>query len=185
MFIRYKQVNVVYVDRNDGFNLNSTLTLKILKLNKWSFISGIILLTFHSTTNNFNIKEFFYFHNFAANMQVLFMMITIILNTRLSFLTSQITSKRIAKIRLIITLMLIIGLIFFTIMTVLSISAFKNDFYSSARLFWKHSDGGYVYHVIASITQWILFFLSTSFFGTFYHEFKRIRIMKLVLLNNI
>eukprot|EP00122_Pirum_gemmata_P003795 Pgem_evm1s3441 len=46
---------------------------------------------------------------------------------------------------------------------------------------WKPGDSGYVYHIISTLSEWLLAFTFLAFYLTFYNDFKALRISAVLI----
>ena len=132
---------------------------------------GIVTSLLLSIIANFRVSEFPEFHFLSAHLLLIISMITLILYTRLSFLTPHVTAHKMAKIRLImVTFIIILGISLITT-TILVLPKLKN-MTTERRLKWKPEDDGYLENAIGSMLEWLWVFLTSIYIGTFHYELK-------------
>lgn len=162
--VRYKQVEQqcrdnLIPDANREFALN-----------KLSLFVGLASAAGLSIVANFQELQLFVVHMIGAYSAFGFGLIYCVLQTRLSFYMFPIVKAGLvlARCRLVLTIILAIAFTTSTVFGPLAIKQFKGDDVTN----WKPDDGGYMFHVISSVCEWISAMAIDFFILSFAHEFK-------------
>lgn len=162
--VRYKQVEQQCRD-----NLLPDAN-RYFTLNKWSFVVGLASAAGLSIVANFQELQLFTIHMIGAFSAFGFGLIYCVSQTRLSYYMYPIVKSGLllARCRLALTILLAITFISSSIFGPISIKYFHGTDTTN----WKPSDGGYLYHVISSVCEWISAMAIDFFLLSFAHEFK-------------
>ena len=162
--VRYKQVEQQCRD-----NLIPCAN-KVFALNKWSFFAGLISSAGLSIVANFQELQLFTVHMIGAFSAFGFGLIYCAIQTRLSYYMYPIVQSglTLARCRLFLTILLAITYITSSVFGPISIKYF----HGTDTTHWEPSDGGYIYHVISSVCEWISAMSIDFFILSFAHEFK-------------
>lgn len=162
--IRYKQVEQQCRD-----NLIPDAN-KVFALNKWSFFTGLASAAGLSIVANFQELQLFTIHMIGAFSAFGFGLIYCASQTRLSYYMYPIVKSGLllARARLVLTIVLAITFVTSSIFGVISI----NFFHGTDTTNWKPEDGGYTFHLISSICEWISAMAIDFYILSFAHEFK-------------
>lgn len=162
--VRYKQVEQQCRD-----NLIPDAN-RVFALNKTSLFIGIASAIGLSIVANFQELQLFTIHMIGAFSAFGFGLIYCAVQTRLSYYMCPIVSSGLilARCRLVLTTILAITFITSSIFGPISIKYFHGTDTTN----WKPNDGGYLYHVISSICEWISALAIDFFILSFAHEFK-------------
>lgn len=162
--VRYKQV-----DQQCRDNLLPDAE-RVLALNKFSLFIGLASAAGLSIVANFQELQLFTVHMIGAFSAFGFGLIYCALQTRLSYYMRPITrsGQTVARCRLALTTVLATTFIISSIFGPISIRYFHGTDTTN----WKPTDGGYTYHVISSVCEWISALAIDFFILSFAHEFK-------------
>lgn len=162
--VRYKQVEQQCRD-----SLLPTAN-RVIQLNKWSFFIGLASAAGLSIVANFQELQLFTIHMIGAFSAFGFGLIYCIIQTKLSYSLYPIVKSGLllARCRLGLTILLAVTFIISSIFGPISIRYFHGTDTTN----WKPSDGGYLFHVISSICEWISALAIDFFILSFAHEFK-------------
>lgn len=162
--VRYKQVEQQCRD-----NLIPDAN-KIFALNKVSFFLGLASAAGLSIVANFQELQLFTIHMIGAFSAFGFGLIYCALQTRLSYYMCLIVDSGLilARCRLVLTVILAITFITSSVFGPISIRYFHGTDTTN----WRPEDGGYLYHVISSVCEWISAMAIDFFILSFAHEFK-------------
>lgn len=143
---------------------------KVFALNKWSFFVGLASAAGLSIVANFQELQLFVIHMIGAFSAFGFGLIYCIIQTKLSYNMYPIVKSGLilARCRLALTILLAVTFITSSVFGPISIKYFHGTDTTN----WKPSDGGYLYHVISSICEWISALSIDFFILSFAHEFK-------------
>lgn len=143
---------------------------KVFALNKFALVSGLLSALGVSIVANFQELQLFTIHMIGAISAFGFGLIYCATQTRLSYFMCPIVQSGLflARYRLILTLILAAT---FTISTVFGPISIKY-FHGTDITNWHPEDGGYVYHVISSVCEWISALALDFYILSFAHEFK-------------
>lgn len=162
--VRYKQVEQ---QCRDNLMPDSN---RLFALNKWSFYIGLASAAGLSIVANFQELQLLTVHMIGAFSAFGFGLLYCIAQTRLSYHVYPIVTKGLTVARCRLALTIILGVSFVT-STVFGPISFKY-FHGTDTTNWKPDDGGYVYHVISSVAEWISAMAIDFFILSFAHEFK-------------
>lgn len=162
--IRYKQVEQQCRD-----NLIPDAN-RVIAINKRSFVVGLLSAAGLSIVANFQELQLFTIHMIGAFSAFGFGLIYCAAQTWLSYYMYPIVKSGLllARCRLALTCLLAVT---FTISSVFGPISIKY-FHGTDTTNWKPTDGGYIYHVISSICEWISALAIDFFILSFAHEFK-------------
>lgn len=162
--IRYKQVEQQCRD-----NILPAAD-RIFSLNRWALFLGLLSAFGLSIVANFQELQLFTIHMIGANLAFGLGLIYCATQTRLSYHMYPIMSSglKVARCRLVLTIILGITFITSSVLGPISIA----HFHGTDTTNWKPEDGGYLYHVISSICEWISAMSIDFFILSFAHEFK-------------
>lgn len=162
--VRYKQVEQQCRD-----NMLACAN-RVFALNKSAFIIGLLSTAGLSIVANFQELQLFTVHMIGAFSAFGFGLIYCAAQTRLSYYMYPIVHSGLllARCRLALTFVLAIT---FSISTVFGPISIKY-FHGTDTTNWRPNDGGYVFHVISSVSEWISAMSLDLFILSFAHEFK-------------
>lgn len=162
--VRYKQVEQQCRD-----NLIPCAN-KVFALNKVAFFLGLASAAGLSIVANFQELQLFTIHMIGAFSAFGFGLIYCACQTRLSYYMYPIVQSGLllARCRLALTILLSITFTSSSIFGPISIRYFHGTDTTN----WKPEDGGYAFHVISSICEWISAMSIDFFILSFAHEFK-------------
>lgn len=162
--IRYKQVEQQCRD-----NLIPDAN-RVFKLNKWSFFVGLASTVGLSIVANFQELQLFVVHMIGAFTAFGFGLIYCSTQTKLSYYMYPIVKSGLllARCRLALTIVLAITFVTSSVFGPISF----NYFHGKDVTKWQPEDGGYLYHVISSICEWISALAVDFYILSFAHEFK-------------
>lgn len=162
--IRYKQVEQQCCD-NLTPNAND-----IFKLNKVAMFLGLLSASGLSVVANFQELQLFTVHMIGAVSAFGFGLLYCIAQTRLTYSMRTIMTSGLflARCRLALTILLAITFFSSIIFGPISIKYFHGTDTTN----WKPGDGGYIFHLISSICEWISALSIDFFILSFVHEFK-------------
>lgn len=162
--IRYKQVEQQCRD-----NLMPCAN-NVFALNRWAAFIGLASAAGLSIVANFQELQLFTIHMIGAFSAFGFGLIYCACQTRLSYYMYPIVQSGLllARCRLALTILLAITFITSSVFGPISIKYFHGTDTTK----WKPSDGGFVYHVISSVCEWISAMALDFFILSFAHEFK-------------
>jgi hypothetical protein len=128
----------------------------------------------------FRSSEHLVIHIIAGLTGCAIAIIFLITQTKMSYiLITNVNSLRIARIRLICTILAFIFGTFATLAVILSAFGLKVQNHSKVlsveRLLWDESYGGYVAHCLSAMFEWLAMLTLSPFFATFVPEFKNIK----------
>lgn len=143
---------------------------RVFALNKAAFVIGLLSTAGLSIVANFQELQLFTVHMIGAFSAFGFGLLYCAAQTRLSYYMHPIVHSGLllARYRLALTIILATT---FTISTVFGPISIK-FFHGTDTTNWKPSDGGYIYHVISSVSEWISAMSINFFILSFAHEFK-------------
>lgn len=143
---------------------------KVFTLNKISLYIGILSACGLSIVANFQELQLFIMHMIGAYSAFGFGLIYCIMQTRISYHMYPIVKSglTLARCRLALTIILGVTFITSTVLGPIAIHYFKGKDIT----IWQPSDGGYLYHVISSVCEWISAISIDLFLLSFAHEFK-------------
>lgn len=162
--IRYKQVEQQCRD-----NLIPDAN-RVFSLNRIALYLGLASAAGLSIVANFQELQLFTIHMIGACSAFGFGLIYCAVQTRLSYYMYPIVKSGLLLARSRLALTIILGITFITSLIFASISI--KHFHGTDTTNWKPSDGGYLYHVISSICEWISALAIDFFILSFAHEFK-------------
>lgn len=162
--IRYKQVEQQCRD-----NLIPDAN-RVFALNKWSFFIGLASAVGLSIVANFQELQLFVVHMIGAFTAFGFGLIYSVIQTRLSYYMYPIVKSGLllARCRLALTVILALTYVTSSIFGPISFRLFHGEDFTK----WRPEDGGYLYHVISSICEWISALAIDFYILSFAHEFK-------------
>lgn len=162
--VRYKQVEQQCRD-----NLLPDAN-RVFALNKWSFFLGLASAAGLSIVANFQELQLFIVHMIGAFTAFGFGLIYCVIQTRLSYHMYPIVKSGLllARCRLALTVILALTFITGSINGPISFELFHGKDMTK----WGPEDGGYLYHVISSICEWISALAIDFYILSFAHEFK-------------
>lgn len=162
--VRYKQVEQQCRD-----NLIPSAN-KVFALNKWSFFAGLISACGLSIVANFQELQIFTVHMIGAFSAFGFGLLYCAIQTRLSYYMFPIVQSGLflARCRLFLTIVLAITYITSSVFGPISYKYFHGTDTTN----WRPEDGGYIYHVISSVCEWISAMSIDFYILSFAHEFK-------------
>lgn len=143
---------------------------RVLALNKAALIIGLLSTAGLSILANFQELQLFAVHMIGAYSSLGFGLIYCVAQTRLSYYMYPIVQSGlfVARYRLALTIILAITFIISTVFGPIA----RVYFHGTDTVNWKPSDGGYIYHVISSVSEWISVMSLNFFILNFAHEFK-------------
>ncbi|XP_053402215.1 DNA damage-regulated autophagy modulator protein 2-like isoform X2 [Mercenaria mercenaria] len=169
---------IIYTRYLQGqFHVESNENRKNLKhLNTAAFITGILTIFGVSLVGNFQATIVWEVHLIGAFLAFGVGFVYMILQTIFSCMSVSLDRKiegnslciRVFRIALCVAdfvLFIILG-----IAARLSIS--KGPGPGISRLHWSSDEPGYAEHLVATISQWLVAFITLIYFATFYEEFK-------------
>lgn len=164
ILVRYKQVEQ---QCRDNLTANSN---RIISLNKIALYVGLASAAGLSIVANFQELQLFTIHMIGAFSAFGFGLIYCILQTKLSYSMHTIVKSGLflARCRLALTIILALTFIASSIFGPISI----RHFHGTDTTNWKPDDGGYLFHVISSVCEWISALAIDFFLLSFAHEFK-------------
>ncbi|KAG8131935.1 putative DNA damage-regulated autophagy modulator protein [Naja naja] len=183
MYVRYKQVSALNPEEP-----------KILRLNKAGLVIGMVSCFGICIVANFQKNIVYVIHAFGASLTFGIGIIYILVQTIISYkMQPQIHGKDIFWIRFTMLLWCIISLVtsilcgfhnvvFYknryslmikvAICTLILIRLIGSDYLTRQR--WNPQEKGCTFHIIATVSEWSLFFTFVSFFLTFIRDFQKI-----------
>jgi len=190
-WIRYKQIRYV-CDNNPEFNNNDkTVTTdqieRLLRYNKYGLYMSVLIMLSMSAVGAFRSTEHLELHLAIGAFPAFFASFAYFcIQAHASYkLTPSVNTLRIARFRLIITILaFIFGIIMITTIIVATIQAVFDgvpnyqELRGPLRLKWDESWGGLVAHVVSTVTENLMIFMMCPFFASFINEFRRISVQK-------
>lgn len=163
LYVRYKLVKSIVQPEDDS----------ILKLNKHAFFWGILSPLGLSLVANFQETSVEIVHVIGATMVLGFGVVYEFLQTAISFrMHPSYNGLRICKVRLVISIISVIGFLTSTTSAVVSrIQGHPED-----KLHWKPTDGGFAAHITSTISEWVTALAFIGFFFTFISDFRKLNI---------
>lgn len=143
---------------------------RVFALNKWSFFVGLASVIGLSIVANFQELQLFTVHMIGAFSTFGFGLIYCATQTRLSYYMYPIVESGLYLARCRLALTVLLAITFVTSSTFGPVS--MEYFHGSDTTNWKPADGGYIYHVISSVCEWISTLAIDFFILSFAHEFK-------------
>lgn len=162
--VRYKQVEQ---QCRDNLMPDSN---KLLALNKWSLFIGLFSAAGLSIVANFQELQLFTVHMIGAFSAFGFGLIYCMAQTKLSYRVYPIVNNGLAVARCRLALTIILAVSFMITISFGPLSL--KQFHGTDTTNWKPEDGGYIYHVISSVSEWISAMAIDFFILSFAHEFK-------------
>lgn len=143
---------------------------KVFWLNKVSLFIGLASAAGVSIVANFQELQLFTIHMIGAFSAFGFGLIYCAIQTKLSYHMYPIVKSGLflARCRLALTIILAITFITSSVFGPISIKYFHGTDTTN----WKPTDGGYLYHVISSVCEWISALSINFYILSFAHEFK-------------
>jgi len=143
---------------------------KVFALNRWSFLFGLLSAAGVSIVANFQELQLFTVHMIGASVAFGFGLVYCAIQTHLSYYMYPIVQSglTLARCRLFLTIVLAVSYVTSSVFGPMAYANFKG----SDQTKWKPSDGGYLYHVISSVCEWISALSIDFFILSFAHEFK-------------
>ncbi|CAG9859022.1 unnamed protein product [Phyllotreta striolata] len=174
IYLRFRQVE----DLQSKYQLSSILN----KLNNYSFYAGIISILGGLIVANFQVRQTFFVHLTGAAICFGFGTVCQALQAIISFKVYPHVGNRLLNIsRVIVTLLSVITCTSTSVCAILSFSQYKGNDMNK----WKPDDGGYTFHVISAVSEYILIATTTINLVSFAEEFKYIEIHKPIITNQV
>lgn len=162
--VRYKQVEQQCCD-NLMPNAND-----IFKLNKIAMFLGLLSAAGLSVVANFQELQLFTIHMIGAVSAFGFGLLYCMAQTRLTYSMRTIMTSGLCLARCRLALTVLLAITFFSSIIFGPISI--RYFHGTDTTNWKPGDGGYIFHVISSVCEWISALSIDFFILSFVHEFK-------------
>lgn len=143
---------------------------KVFTLNKISLWFGLIASAGVSIIANFQELQLWTIHMMGGSLAFGFGTLYCILQTRISYSMFPMVKSGLilARCRLALTIILAICSIISTVFGTISIYYFKGKDITV----WKPTDGGYLYHLISTICEWVAALSFDFYILSYAHEFK-------------
>ncbi|CAH0552920.1 unnamed protein product [Brassicogethes aeneus] len=162
MFIRHKYIEMIFKNEKN-------YSPKILLINKWSFLFGLLGCFGMTIVANFQETANLTTHFFGASLTFLIGSVHFILQTFISWKTNISTFTK--YMRLFISS--IVLPLFITTLTSANLSMRK--FHGKDKLTWGKNDGGYELHLVSTFTEWIMAISLNLYVLTYTNEFKNVK----------
>ncbi|XP_045175772.1 DNA damage-regulated autophagy modulator protein 1-like [Mercenaria mercenaria] len=169
IYTRYRQI--LY-----HFEQNSPAKY-LLHINTAAFITGLLTIFGVSLVGNFqatNILEVHLLGAFLAfGVSFVYMILQTIISCKSVPSENDGNSPCIKGFRIVLCVVDLVVLILLGILTPVAIS--KGPGPGKSRLHWSADEPGYAEHLVATISEWLVAFITVIYFATFYKEFKHFR----------
>lgn len=183
-FIRYMQIrsivessvfiDIICPDRDEERILETIKRYK--SINFWSFIIGMISAFSSCGTGAFRLGESFILHHLAAGGIFINTPIYMIIQTWFSYkFVGSVNSQNIYKARYYITVFNLSTVTLFAITLIASRLKFSGDFHNVIeRAFWTPSKGGFIAHIINTMSEWLFLLSIAPYVYLFAYDFSRL-----------
>ncbi|XP_060577473.1 DNA damage-regulated autophagy modulator protein 1-like [Ruditapes philippinarum] len=174
IYIRYKQI------------LKQTTVVKTL--NRASFFIGLLSIFGVSLVGNFEQTSVVVVHLIGAFLAFAVGFVYIILQTIISFKSTDLerpgNTPFIRKLRIVLCVVDAIFLILLGVAPQVAHSMGPGP--GKSKFQWSPDDPGYAEHLVATISEWLVAFITVIYFATFYAEFRHFKLeAPKVVLNEV
>jgi len=147
-----------------------------LKLNKISSFIGVLIIILMVNKSSNKITESTIVHIINELLLSVSVITLLVFECLITYkLVPFVNSLLLARIRFTITVMITFSCILSTVLAILSLILFKKDFNQfEYRLKWKLLHGGYIFHILSAVSQWISVLLLSPFIATYIFDLRRI-----------
>lgn len=186
-WIRFKQIRFVCTNHPEFNNNDKPVDTKLIerlkRLNKYGLYLSVVTMVSMSAVGAFRSTEHLELHLVVGAVPAFTAsFLYFCIQTYTSYkLTPSVNTLRIARFRLIVTILaFVFGIVMIITVIVASLQAVLNrattyeDLRGPARLKWDHSWGGLEAHVVSTVAENLMILLMCPFYGSFVTEFMRI-----------
>lgn len=148
-----------------------------MKVSKICSFIGVFIVILIANKSTIRISESSILHMFTEIFSTIMIIILLLLECWITYnFVPFVNSLLLARIRYIITVMIIFSASLSVLLAIWSFIAFKKDFQQfNYRINWKLLEGGYIPHILSAISQWISVLLLSPFIASYVFDMKRIQ----------
>ncbi|XP_052797647.1 DNA damage-regulated autophagy modulator protein 1-like isoform X2 [Mya arenaria] len=172
IYIRYRHIQL-HCEQTPG-------TQGMIRLNTAAYVIGILTVFGVSVVGNFQETNVIVVHLLGATLAFVVGFVYFVLQTIISFKVAALDFKipgNTVNTRRVRVLLIVLDFIFLLLTGIFAqLSRSKGPGQGIPSRKWSEDNPGYSEHLVATISEWLVAFVSVIYFSTFYPEFKHFRV---------